>query len=84
MILDTPEKEAERANYLINGRVVDRTEHLATLLLSVKETKKTLRKLNKQALCSHDFKLKQTGGRDNYKCKKCKYEFTELVGLSTT
>lgn len=76
MILENPEQEKQRANGLISEQLQNRQEYLANILAQIKETKKAIRKLNKQTVCEHDFKLKvNLIGADQYKCKKCKFEF---------
>lgn len=76
MILETPEQEKQRANELITEQLQGRQEYLANILAQIKDTKKAIRKLNKQSACEHDFKLKvNPAGADQYKCKKCKFEF---------
>ena len=75
MIFDNTEQEKNYANALIAEQMADKDEYIAEALAAVKIAKKALRKLTKQVLCDHDFKLKTLSHSDHYKCKKCKFEF---------
>lgn len=79
MVFESTQQEAEYANRLIETKLEDGNQELVTLLQKVKDTKKANRKLTKQRACEHEFKLKQNSITDDYKCKKCKFEFSSPV-----
>lgn len=75
MIFDNTQQEVEHAKSLIALQIENSNNYIDEHLLKMKEEKKRLRRLTKQQACEHDFKLKQNGLVDHYKCKKCKFEF---------
>jgi hypothetical protein len=79
MAFDNVDQEKQYANALIEEQTAEKQKDLESLIQQTKDTKKNLRKLAKQFVCNHDFKLKQEMDHDFYKCKKCKFQF--VVGL---
>ena len=75
MTLYTRDDERQYAEKLITSDINVNQANLTEAIAQVKFFKKNLRKLNKQVVCNHEFKLKQTVSLDEYTCKTCKFKF---------